>query len=405
MAGARRPVAARVLFADRQFSRLWAVGGLGGAMRWLEILVLGIYAYEISGSAFVVSAMLVARMAPMVLFGTVIGALVEGMDRRWVLIGACLLMAGGALAITAASVLNVMSLPLLAAIAFLNGLGWSTDFPVRRTLVGDVVAAEYLGNAMAFDSATNSATRMLGPLIGGAVYQWVGLTGAYAIATGFYLAMILLAVGLTPVAARATAPSAGLLRRLAEGFAYARGSGAIAGVLIITVLLNFFGFAYAAIVPVWAVESFAADPVRVGLLAAAEGAGALCGSVSLAFFARAGAFQRIFLIGATVFVGALLISAKLPIYAVAMAVLFIAGVGISCFGAMQSTIVLNVCEPSYRSRVMGVLAACIGAGPLGVLHIGWLAELTSASTAIAISSAEGLVLMLLVVWRLPGIRR
>ena len=54
---------------------------------------------------------------------------------------------------------------------------------------------------------------------------------------------------------------------------------------------------------------------------------------------------------------------------------------------------------------MGVLAACIGAGPLGVLHIGWLAELTSASTAIAISSAEGLVLMLLVVWRLPGIRR
>ena len=88
-----------------------------------------------------------------------------------------------------------------------------------------------------------------------------------------------------------------------------------------------------------------------------------------------------------------------------MAVLFIAGVGISCFGAMQSTIVLNACEPSYRSRVMGVLAACIGAGPLGVLHIGWLAELTSASTAIAISSAEGLVLMLLVVWRLPGIRR
>ena len=174
-------------------------------MRWLEILVLGIYAYEISGSAFVVSAMLVARMAPMVLFGTVIGALVEGMDRRRVLIGACLLMAGGALAITAASVLNVMSLPLLAAIAFLNGLGWSTDFPVRRTLVGDVVAAEYLGNAMAFDSATNSATRMLGPLIGGAVYQWVGLTGAYAIATGFYLALTLLAVGLTPVAARATA--------------------------------------------------------------------------------------------------------------------------------------------------------------------------------------------------------
>ena len=74
------------LFTEKEFARLWAIGGFLGAMRWLEILVIGIYAFQVSGSPFVVAIMLVARMLPMVLFGTFIGALVENMDRRQVLI-------------------------------------------------------------------------------------------------------------------------------------------------------------------------------------------------------------------------------------------------------------------------------------------------------------------------------
>ena len=42
---------------------------------------------------------------------------------------------------------------------------------------------------------------------------------------------------------------------------------------------------------------------------------------------------------------------------------------------------------------MGILAACIGAGPLGVINIGMIAELTSAGTAISISGALGMFLI------------
>ncbi len=102
-----------------------------------------------------------------------------------------------------------------------------------------------------------------------------------------------------------------------------------------------------------------------------------------------------------IFVGGLLIASKLTLYGVALLILFVAGVGIAAFGAMQSTLVLKESLPRYRSRVMGVLAACIGAGPLGVLNIGLIAELTSASTAIALSSALGLTFIALVNWHLP----
>lgn len=390
------------LFTEKEFVRLWAIGGFLGAMRWLEILVIGIYAFQVSGSPFVVAIMLVARMLPMVLFGTFIGAAVEDMDRRQVLIWTCVMMAMSALTGAIAVAINIISLPLLAGVAFLNGLGWSTDFPVRRTLVGDVVEPKRLSNAMSLESATNSLTRLIGPLIGGAAYQVLGLGGAYAIAAVIYGLTIIFALGVAPPRPFKNAEGRGsLLTRLKAGFAYARRNNVITGVLIITVILNLFALAYASMIPVWAVENFKVDPVFVGLLASAEGGGAFLGSLTLAFWARPEHFQRLFLIGAVIFVGGLLIASKLTFYGVALLVLFVAGVGIAAFGAMQSTLVLQESLPQYRSRVMGVLAACIGAGPLGVFNIGLIAEFTSASTAIALSSAVGLTLIALVNWHLP----
>ncbi len=390
------------LFTEKEFARLWAIGGFLGAMRWLEILVIGIYAFQVSGSPFVVAIMLVARMLPMVLFGTFIGAAVENMDRRQVLIWTCVLMTLSALSGAVAVAIDIMSLPLLAGVAFLNGLGWSTDFPVRRTLVGDVVEPKRLGNAMSLESATNSLTRMIGPLIGGVAFQVLGLGGAYAIAAVIYGLTVIFAFGVAPPRPlKNVQGKEKLLTRLKAGFVYTRRNNVITGVLIITVILNLFGFAYAAMIPVWAVENFNVSPVFVGLLASAEGGGAFLGSLTLACWARPEQYRRLFLIGAVIFVGGLLIASKLTLYGVALLVLFVAGVGIAAFGAMQSTLVLKESLPRYRSRVMGVLAACIGAGPLGVFNIGLIAELTSASTAIALSSALGLTLIALVNWHLP----
>ena len=400
MTRSRREAKTISLFTNGQFVRLWVIGGLAGAMRWLEILVIGIYAFQTSGSPFVVSLMLVARMAPMVLFGTMAGAVVESMDRRRVQIGACVLMTLGAGSIAATAVAEIITLPLLAVIAFLNGLGWSMDFPVRRALLGNAVETEQLGNAMSFDTATNSATRMIGPLVGGVLYQILGLEGAFLIATLVYALTIIFALGLaSPQSSSIPRKEESLLSRLNAGVGYARRNNIITSVFIITVILNLFGFCYASILPVWAVENFQADPVFIGLLASAEGGGAFFGAITLAFWARPKHFQRLFLVGAFLFLGGLLIASKLTIYGAALLALFGAGVGIAGFGAMQSTLVLKEASHEFRSRVMGVLAACIGAAPFGVLNIGFIAELTSAGSAIAFSSALGLGLIIFVTWR------
>ena len=40
------------LLGDGRFFRVWVAGGFVGTMRWLEILVIGVFTLEVTGSAF-----------------------------------------------------------------------------------------------------------------------------------------------------------------------------------------------------------------------------------------------------------------------------------------------------------------------------------------------------------------
>ena len=58
-----------------------------------------------------------------------------------------------------------------------------------------------------------------------------------------------------------------------------------------------------------------------------------------------------------------------------------------------------------RGRVMGVLSVCIGAGPLGMLHIGLMAQWLSAPAAVLLVAAEGIAALALAAVLWPEIRR
>ncbi len=85
--------------------------------------------------------------------------------------------------------------------------------------------------------------------------------------------------------------------------------------------------------------------------------------------------------------------------------MFAAGLGIACFGAMQSTIVFSATTPRMRTRVMGVLVVCIGAGPIGVLHLGLMAEWLGAQQALTVMAIEGLLAIAISALLWPELRR
>ena len=168
---------------------------------------------------------------------------------------------------------------------------------------------------------------------------------------------------------------------------------------------DLFAFPYASMAPVVGRETFDIDPVRIGLLLTVEGAGAFAGAMLIAFLTFPNRFRRVYLLGSVLFVCCILAFSLVTSYTAALLILAVGGFGIAGFASMQSAIMFSEAPPEIRSRLMGILSVCIGAGPLGILHVGWLASLIGGSQALTVIALEGLVAIAVLVWRVPELRR
>src|SRR5262245_25585717 len=155
------------LFLLADFRRLWLVGLALSIVRWLEMLALALFAYQLTGSAFVVVMLTMLRMLPLGLFGAVIGAAAERFDRRGALVAVVSTSMTVTLTLAILASFGAIAVWHLAVASFISGSGWATDHPVRRMMIGDAVGAERIGAALSVDTATNNATRVLGPMLSG----------------------------------------------------------------------------------------------------------------------------------------------------------------------------------------------------------------------------------------------
>ncbi len=63
----------RGLLGDPVYLRIWLIGVCSGVARWLEVLVFGVFAFESTGSPFLVALLVILRLVPLVVFGSIVG--------------------------------------------------------------------------------------------------------------------------------------------------------------------------------------------------------------------------------------------------------------------------------------------------------------------------------------------
>src|SRR6267378_342689 len=171
----------RELLRLPDFLRLWLVGAFANAMRWLELLASGLFAYEVTGSALAVTAVVAARQLPQLLFGAFLGAVSEAVNRKLIVMLALVVPAFVSTVLASLATTGQLTLWHVALGNFVSGTMWATEMSTRRRMVGEVAGPHRIVPAIALDSATNAATRMIGPLLGGLAFQWLGMKGAYTL--------------------------------------------------------------------------------------------------------------------------------------------------------------------------------------------------------------------------------
>jgi MFS family permease len=388
----------RRLLATPGYARLWFAGGVGSAMRWVEMLVAGIFTYDATHSTLLVAVVVAARSLPMLILGPILGVIGEALNRKRLLVAQQMVMAANSailamLALTGQ--IRVWHVGLGGAVA---GIAWASEMAVRRRMIGEVVTPDRVAPAVAFDTLTNSLARVLGPVGGGAAFQMLGLGGAYLLSAGFYLAAGIVVLGLDLRQERRRLRLGRIPREIAEGLAVARASPAILGVVFVTIIMNTFGFCYSALIAPIGLDYYRVSPTLVGALASAEPIGAIAVGIAMSLGWLRLDSSRALLQGSFLSLGGIILMALSPWYGLAFVLLLIGGFGSAAFGNMQTALVLIEAPPATRSRVMGIVTMCIGTGPLGVLLIGALSERLGPEAAILIMAGIG-VAGLSLVWK------
>jgi len=381
----------RALLRSPDFLRLWLIGGFANAMRWLELLASGLFAYEVTGSALAVTAVVAARQLPQLFLGAVAGAISEAVDRKLIVMAALIGPAVVSTVLATLAVTGTLALWHVALGNLLSGVLWSTEMSTRRRMVGEVAGPQRIVPAIALDSVTSAATRMIGPLLGGLAYQWLHMRGTYTVTALVQFAGAFAMAGLVHEQVTRKLALARLLPDIVEGLAYARTRPIILLVFGITIVTNAFAFAYSGLVAPLGRSAFGVSPALVGLLAAGEPLGALIGGVLIATGFLRMDRQAAFAGGSALFMVALIAMALSPWYGLAFFVLFVGGFGTAGFSNMQSTLMLTEAPPDMRSRLMGVVTVCIGTAPLGVLAAGVLSDHIGPRSAVMVMASLGLV--------------
>jgi MFS family permease len=389
------PARTSALFANGDFWRLWYAGLIVFVVRWLETLAVAVFVYRATGSPFLVAMMTMLRLLPMGLFGAVLGAVAERIERRSAQIGVIALMGCTSAALAMLAYGGHLAVWQLALASFVNGLGWATDNPVRRVMIGEVVGNQKMGVAMSIDVGTNNASRMLGPTVGGLLFATVGVGGAFVLSVLLYTTSLLVVLGLRYRNDPGQLGGGSVLQRMRDGLALVRQDRRLIGTLVITVIYNVFGWPFTSMVPVIAQDRLHLTPEWIGIMASMDGVGAFIGATVIALFIGPRFYARTYLCGVTSYM------LMLPIFALASrpitagAALLLTGIGGAAFSIMQATQVYLAAPPAMRSRVLGVLSVCIGIGPIGFVHLGLLADAIGAPWATVTMGIEGLAALAL----------
>ena len=392
-----RPSYRRTL-RNRPFFLLWVAQLVSQSGDYIFEVALLWLVLEITHSAFAVGIVVTGVILPGVVVGPFFGVYIDRWDRRRTLI-ATNVVEGAIVAVLSGLVLaGQVTLPGLFVLVLLLGSGATIVRSATNAYVPSVVLREDLPPANGLLSFSGSLNQIVGLSIGGAFVALLGvdLPIEYDALTFFAAAVLLLLIP-RPVRERGPPPLASrssFRAEFAEGFAFIRQNRFMIEIIVIGVLVNFFGNGLFALFAPYTEFVLHSGPFVYGLLGSFLAIGSLVGAgVVGKLDLRNSAGLYVFVAG--VLLGPLLIVfglvASIP---VALGLLLAFGVTLSVVNIPISVAI----QAKVPGRLLGRVGSTFGAmvtatGPAGPIFAGWFAQRFSVGGFFVLSGAVMLVVI------------
>jgi MFS family permease len=377
MTGMKGP-ANRLLSGD--FGRFWVGQTISNLGSSFTMFALPLLVFKLTGSPVNLGITTACEFVPYLVFGLVIGAWVDRVDRRRLMIATDLARAAVVATIPVLAAVDALSVGWVYAVAFSSAtLTIAFDAAQFAAIPSLVPDGDDLVDANGRVQASYSAAQVAGPLLAGllltnlAVQQVLLVDAASFLVSAWTLQRIRRAFN----APRPGGPGQALRREIADGLRYVFGHPVLRAISAMMALINLVGNNLSGQLVVFAKQRLDASDSRVALLYSAGSAGVVLLSLAAGPVRRRLSFS-VAALGALAAYGLLTIVfavtsrywVALPLWAA------INGLGIF-FNINTSSLRQQIVPNHLLGRVMSIAAVLAwSAIPVGALAGGWAVERT-----------------------------
>ncbi len=394
--------------AYRDYRLLWSGNMVTQTGRWMQEVATGWLMLELTDSPVWLGLVGFTRGLPMLLLSLPAGVLADRIDRRRLLVTAQVLAAVLATILAILVATGLVEPWHILVLSFLSGSTMSFIFPTRQALVSTLVPRERMANAVAVNSAGQNSARVFGPSLAGVMISAVGTAICFAFqAVGLIAAAImsfrLRAPSRDPQPAGGRASPA---QNLIEGLRYIAATPRLKGLIVLAAIPTVLAMPFMQMIPVIARDELGTGSAGLGLLMTASGLGALAGSLAVAALStRLRGFGHLQIVTAALFgimVSLFAFSPWMPLSLILVAIT--SGVS-AVYMSLNNTILQMSVSDEFRGRVLSVYLMTWGLMPFGTLPMGALADAFGAPIAVAAGGLTSTLLVLIIAFRVPAIRR
>jgi MFS family permease len=354
--------------------RLYASGQLISLTgTWMQRVAQDWLVLELTNSGTALGVVTALQFGPSLLFGLWGGVLADRSDKRKLLLGTQTSLALIALALGLLDIGGVVRYWHVLVLAMLLGFVSAVDTPTRQAFVVEMVGRKDLANAVAINSTTFNAARIMGPAIAGIMIAATG-TGLAFVANAASSLAVLAGLWLMRPAELFPSPPVRRARgQLREGIRYVRGRGDLVLTMVLVFVIGTFGLNFQITTALIAKQVFHRGASGYGLLSTSLAVGACAGAV-IATRRSTRPTQLFLIVTALAFSVAEICSGIMPGYDLTALLLIPTGLlMLTLTTAANANVQLGV-EPTMRGRVMALYLVCfMGGTPVGAPAVGWLA--------------------------------
>lgn len=348
----------------RDFRLLWSAEVSRSASQWMDLLVRGLLAWELTGSAAHLALITGVRAAPLVIGGLISGMLADRIDRKRLLLASQGINIAAHLAMALLVVTGRAELWHIYLTAVVVGFGMALNAPARQSLLPALVPARDLQSAVVLNTATLSLGQALGPAIGGVAAAALGLAGSFALQAVLLTVTsgLLRAMRVPPLPARRRESWA---RSAASGLRYLRSKPFLVAIFAVTLAPMVLVEPFRGVIPAIADEQLGVDAAATGLLTSSLGIGALLMTLLLASSGPPARPWRRIVVGTMLFGVAIAVFALSGVLMLSAAALFLAGIAQASFRTLSHSVQLMETDDAYRGRISSLWLVNRGLAPAG----------------------------------------